>query len=89
MNTDFVNSQNTSNIVQGVVVGGLITVLTNGAAVPLWVRTMAGAAATVAVGAQGYTGSLPFDAGDVVTYTLNACNNGNGGVDGSISISVG
>lgn len=89
MNVDYLNNLNTSNIVQGVLVGGLITTLTNGAAIPLWVRAMSGAAATVAIGSQGYTGDLPFAAGDVVTYSLSACNNGEGGVDGSISISTG
>ncbi len=33
-------------------------------------------------------GDFPFTAGDTITYTMNACNDGEGGMDVDISMTI-
>jgi len=51
------------------------------------------ATGTVGLGAIVATypdaGDFPFSEGDVVTYTIEACNDGQGGMDVDVGVSIG
>jgi len=48
-----------------------------------------GAAGGVVTTINGFVGELPFTAGDTVEWTLDVCNDGAGGVDSSLGVTIG
>ena len=88
MNVAAINTQNAENTVASITIGIGLGILSGGTSMPTYVSALLGTGGALALGIAGHTEGLPFAAGDVVTYSLTACNDGNGGVNATMSIST-
>lgn len=82
LNVEYLNSRATG----GAIVTAATTVL--GWGVGGSIGALLGAAGGVVTSINGFVGELPYTAGDIVDWTLEACNDGEGGVNSSLSVNI-
>jgi hypothetical protein len=82
LNVDYLNSRATG----GAIITGMTTVL--GFGVGGTMGALLGAAGGVVTSINGFVGELPYTAGDIVDWSLEACNDGRGGVSSRLTVTI-
>lgn len=84
------NELNAEYINEGQVGSTIVTIATTGVGLGLggWPGGLIGAMGGVVTSISGFVGELPFTAEDNVVWSLTVCNDGEGGVDANMNVTI-